>query len=402
MAERVGDRRALIEALRARQFVCGGPDGAEERLALGDRLVALGLDGDDDALMWGHLWRFDACAQIGDLNAVAGEVTLIDALAERMRSPLARWHAIRSRATLDAAQGRFAQALAGGERSLAEARRSGNDGSILPSIGFLLAVRGAVGDFAQSPEAVRLISLDRAASAGLQGMLAMWRLAAGQHDEARALFRELPPIELVPPFVLLPAASGMTELAATFGDRDLVEHLHAVLLPHAHRMVCGGAGVIIIEGPVRTPLGIGAEALDRLDEAEEHLRAAVDVADRAGLLPAGARARYHLARVLARRGRDAEAAALAATTAARAGELRMRPLREAATRLGRGAGPLTRREREVAALVARGLTSKAIAADLYLSERTVETHVQHILTKLGLANRTQIATWMTGLRTQDT
>jgi len=56
----------------------------------------------------------------------------------------------------------------------------------------------------------------------------------------------------------------------------------------------------------------------------------------------------------------------------------------------------------VAALVARGLTSKAIAADLYLSERTVETHVQHILTKLGLANRTQIATWMTGLRTQDT
>ena len=68
MAERVGDRGALVEALRARQFACSGPEGAEERLALGDRLLALGLDGDDDATLWGHLWRFDAYAQIGEIG----------------------------------------------------------------------------------------------------------------------------------------------------------------------------------------------------------------------------------------------------------------------------------------------------------------------------------------------
>ena len=44
---------------------------------------------------------------------------------------------------------------------------------------------------------------------------------------------------------------------------------------------------------------------------------------------------------------------------------------------------LTRREAEVAALAARGLTNRDIAAQLFLSVRTVEVHVDHILTKLG-------------------
>jgi DNA-binding NarL/FixJ family response regulator len=48
----------------------------------------------------------------------------------------------------------------------------------------------------------------------------------------------------------------------------------------------------------------------------------------------------------------------------------------------------------VAALVGRGLTpNREIAAALVLSEPTAENHVQHILTKLGFANRSQIATW---------
>jgi DNA-binding CsgD family transcriptional regulator len=54
---------------------------------------------------------------------------------------------------------------------------------------------------------------------------------------------------------------------------------------------------------------------------------------------------------------------------------------------------LTRRETEVAALVARGLTNRDIAAQLFLSVRTVEVHVDHILTKLGFHARTQLAAW---------
>ncbi|MFE9326009.1 response regulator transcription factor [Nocardia sp. NPDC052278] len=55
---------------------------------------------------------------------------------------------------------------------------------------------------------------------------------------------------------------------------------------------------------------------------------------------------------------------------------------------------LTRRELEVAHLVAQGLTNKQIAAKLVLSQRTVQHHVEHILTKLGFTSRTQIAAWI--------
>jgi DNA-binding NarL/FixJ family response regulator len=47
----------------------------------------------------------------------------------------------------------------------------------------------------------------------------------------------------------------------------------------------------------------------------------------------------------------------------------------------------------VAGLVAEGLSNRQIAAKLYLSERTAETHVQNILTKLGFTSRTQVAGW---------
>ncbi len=56
-------------------------------------------------------------------------------------------------------------------------------------------------------------------------------------------------------------------------------------------------------------------------------------------------------------------------------------------------GLLTPREREVAALIARGLTNREIGSQLTVAERTAETHVQNILNKLGLSSRAQIAAW---------
>jgi non-specific serine/threonine protein kinase len=56
---------------------------------------------------------------------------------------------------------------------------------------------------------------------------------------------------------------------------------------------------------------------------------------------------------------------------------------------------LTRREQEIARLVAKGLTNREIASQLVISDRTAETHVDHILTKLGFRSRTMIAAWLT-------
>jgi predicted ATPase/DNA-binding CsgD family transcriptional regulator len=54
---------------------------------------------------------------------------------------------------------------------------------------------------------------------------------------------------------------------------------------------------------------------------------------------------------------------------------------------------LSERETDVVRLVAEGLSNKEIARRLHVSVRTVETHVRHMLTKTGLINRTQLATW---------
>lgn len=57
-------------------------------------------------------------------------------------------------------------------------------------------------------------------------------------------------------------------------------------------------------------------------------------------------------------------------------------------------GPsLTRREREVAALVARGLTNREAAEKLLVAQRTVETHLEHIFAKLGVQTRAEVAAW---------
>jgi non-specific serine/threonine protein kinase len=56
-------------------------------------------------------------------------------------------------------------------------------------------------------------------------------------------------------------------------------------------------------------------------------------------------------------------------------------------------GGLTTREREVAAQIAQGKSNQAIAAELFLSLKTVEAHVTRILSKLGFASRAQIAAW---------
>jgi DNA-binding CsgD family transcriptional regulator len=399
MAERVGDRQAIVEGLRARQMVRSGPDGAADRLALADRLLALGeQDNDKDAVLWGRLWRFDVLAQLGDIDGAEAELGAINAIAERLRSPLAGFHTLRCRAAIALARGRFADAEDLNQQAETLAQRAGDQGAKWTCLGFLMVLAGMTGAAGPVFDESRVAQV-----APLRALRARWKLGLGQREQAHRIYRTLPPPGAAPGFLVLPTLASTAELAAEFDDRDTAAEVYRLLLPFADLFVCGGAGAIAIHGSARLPLGLAAATVGRLDDAIRHLRAAIEINQRAGMPPYTAIARYQLATVLARRRRPGdreEAAALATSAAALAGQLAMAPLRRDAEQLaaslaGRPAGGLTRREREIAELVAQGLTNRQIAATLHISERTVETHVQRILGKLGCTNRTQIAAWIT-------
>jgi DNA-binding NarL/FixJ family response regulator len=155
-------------------------------------------------------------------------------------------------------------------------------------------------------------------------------------------------------------------------------------------------------------------ALGRTAEAEALLQATLARAQQRGIWSMQWRALVQLAALEYAQGRREEAEATSATTRALVADLAAsladEALRATLTRAvdallphisppsprraaKRAYDGLTAREREVATLIARGLSNRALADTLVLSERTIAKHVENILSKLGVASRTQIATW---------
>jgi DNA-binding CsgD family transcriptional regulator len=254
--------------------------------------------------------------------------------------------------------------------------------------------------------------LEREASPALQPVVHLYLASlycsrgdlgrAGEHYQRLPAWRSWQP----PPFVALTAYSERSRAAARLGDVDGAAVAYERLRPWAAYFVANGSGLVTVAGSAELALGCLAAALGKTDRAVRHLEVAIEANRRAGMPPFEAEARFELARVLSGRSRAERSQALVLATDAErsAAELGMEPLRDQARHLreslrapARGAASpgLSRREHEVAALVGRGLTNRQIADVLYLSERTVESHVQHILTKLGLQNRSQVATWVT-------
>lgn len=226
-------------------------------------------------------------------------------------------------------------------------------------------------------------------------------LAGGRPGEAGASYRQAGPIETwsLPAFFLLPGYVYAARVSIQLGLHDDLVRLLDRLQPFRGEHV-SGEGVIYL-GPVELALGRGAAALGRQDEAVDHLERAGNQADVAGAPGYLAEARFHLALALLARNRQGDhqrAASVAADADGLARSLGMAAYVErTAALVARLAGPrsarLSRREIEVAGLVAEGLTNRGIAERLVISERTAENHVQHILTKLGFSTRSQIAAW---------
>jgi DNA-binding CsgD family transcriptional regulator len=408
MAQRLDDPPSLANALRARQLARAGPDGNAERLVLGGRLLALGeRTGDPNEVLWGRLWRFDALLQAGRVSDAEAELAAVEPVVATLRRPVARLHLLRSRVALALGRGRFAEARALNEEAIAIAERGGDFGAAATARSVRLGMAASTGDD-PGPDDLEWV---RTHPTRLHPMAALTRaqvarllLDRGERAEAEEWYASLPEpgSPRVPAFIALALEGMRALLLPDLGDVATADAVYRMLLPFADLHLVGGAGAITTGGSARGAVGIAALVAGKPDVAVRHLRSAVAANDAAGLAHPAALARFELAVGLRACGRPSdvdEAAGLLAEADTAAARMGMAPLRARIAELRAGVddgGVLSRREAEIAELVGRGLTNRQIAASAHISERTVETHVGHVLAKLGFTRRSEIAAWVAG------
>jgi DNA-binding NarL/FixJ family response regulator len=134
----------------------------------------------------------------------------------------------------------------------------------------------------------------------------------------------------------------------------------------------------------------------RLLGAAEHLQAETGVRLIPQMEPLLSQARAAIIRSLGAPTSECEALAgrLMSRAEAVAYALGEKVPRPAAPAITSATMPLSKRELEVAGLVAAGLSNKEIGTRLFLSERTIETHVSKILNRLGINSLVEIARWV--------
>ncbi len=217
--------------------------------------------------------------------------------------------------------------------------------------------------------------------------------ASERCEEAWRISRTTGERALFIPFVV----TGTRSLLAARRPDDAARWLGAVRKHLADWESVAGPALSHADGLLRLASG-------SLSTAREALERAVRGWEERGRTWEALWARLDLAGCLIRMNRHADAAEAVAAVQDRATMLRSEPLvarADALVRASRGRGledepwrPLTVREFEVARAIAAGMTNGEIAAELFVSPKTVSAHVEHMLAKLGVARRAEIAAWV--------
>ncbi|MGI9033630.1 MAG: helix-turn-helix transcriptional regulator [Acidimicrobiales bacterium] len=414
LANQVGEAPAVVAALRARQLALSGPEHVKERTVLAARMIESGSVLRRPTIeMWGWLWRIDTCWERGDLSAISTALAKLAWCVEHVGGPLAHWHLVVCRAALAQAFGRFSEALElsrQGFESMRAARHPAAFGahmSLLCALGHHIGHDQAGTTDPPADESVSPLTepgeVRDAIFAHLAPALVLAEL--GSLDEAATLYRRAGPVQRwqPPPYFRVLAWAVGSMVAVVLDERDDVIWLHERLVAERGRQAVGGAGNASYFGPVELHLGRIEAFLGHLNDAEADLAVAASSCRTMGAEGFAVEADCERAVVLARRGAEGDidlARSLgrgAQAAATRLGMMRWAPRAAeivAATARTARAGGLSARETEVAELVGRGQTNREIASRLFISERTAQTHVQHILAKLGFSTRSQIASWV--------
>jgi DNA-binding CsgD family transcriptional regulator len=415
LAEQSGDREALQAALHAQQRVLSGPEGVDRRLAIASRMIEVGVEsGDPWPQLWGRLWSVDASMQLGRLADAEMQLDLLGPVVKRLHWPVARWHLLRSRAAILQARARFDEALQEADTARTVLSGTGLERAALTYAGFQEGQSDLVGELPGWEERRRHLLEWSAKDVAFTMRPLQSLVREREYDAARELYARLPPPDRwnPPRYIRLLYLWARLWVAIQLGLREDVEQLLARFQPMAHWHLVFGAGTVLTRGSGFLGVGQAAAFLGDLDTAAVQLERAMHENERCGVIAMAIVARQELADALARRGtgsdldraqrlasvalRDAERYGMK-PTARRAGLL----LRELPRRRGKSEH-LTPRELEVARLVAEGLTNRQVAVRLGITERTAETHVDHILTKLDFSSRAQIAAWVASGAGDDT
>ncbi len=403
LAGQFDDPEVLGAALEGRQRALFLPQWSEERMILGGRMLALAsLSGRLDLELWGHAWRASVMFEHGDPSGIVAELKGLERVAGILKDPLSRFHLLKTRAAWQHITGHFQEARESWDTALQHALRIEDRSAMGLYLGFIAMLARETGDYDDYRRTFSRMGVDSSdVPPVMAALLALLKLDEGAMDEARVEYerlRPLYPVEQGSPGWLM-TTSFFGELATAFGDRDIASSVYATLLPFADHFESCGSGVVFCYAPVSYYLGLLAESLDKPEEARTQLQNAIEFSQRVGAPGIAARAQYALARVI-RREEPKHAYDLAGSATATAKVLGMRPLHLRATALveelipaATANFPLSRRECEVASLVAEGLSNRRIAEALVVSPRTVESHVQSILTKLDFGSRSQVAAW---------